>query len=62
MPAGRPRNPDREAKQKARRFIPLEKTEETMRLLRGAHATYVKVHGRDTTDAEVLRDALRNYK
>jgi hypothetical protein len=62
MPPGRPKNPDRTAQQKARRFIPLEKTPETERLMSAAHAAYVRVNGRDTSDAEVLRDALRTYR
>lgn len=58
---GRPANPNRAMKQKNRRFFPLEKNAQTVPLMNNAHATYVRKHGADTTDAEVLRDALREY-
>lgn len=57
---GRPAT-DRTNKQKARRFFPLERTAETEALMSAAHASYVRANGRDTTDNEVLRDALRRY-
>lgn len=58
---GRPANPNRTAQQKSRRFFMLGKQTDTIRLMNAAHATYVRKHGTDTTDAEVLRDALREY-
>lgn len=58
---GRPANPNRAMQQKNRRFYPLEKSADTVRLMNAAHYTYVRIHGKDSTDAEVLRDALRQY-
>jgi hypothetical protein len=58
---GRPANPNRAELQKKRRFLPLEKTDDTIALIKKAHAAYVDRYGKDTTDAEVLRDALRQY-
>lgn len=57
---GRP-TADRATKQKARRFYPFEKSVENVNLMNVAHANYVKAYGRDSTDAAVLRDALRLY-
>lgn len=59
---GRPANPDRAAKQKARRIFPVEITPEFKALMATGHANYVKAHGRDTTDVEIIRDALRHYQ
>lgn len=58
---GRPAKLEREAKQKARRFYPLEKNDTSIALMNAAHAAYVRQHGHDATDAEILRDALRQY-
>lgn len=58
---GRPRNPKRDAQQKARRFYPLEKTPKTIALMKEAHRAYEQQTGHDTSDAEVLRAALTAY-
>lgn len=42
-----------------RRFFMLEKTDQTSALMKMAHAQYRKVSGKDTTDAEMIRWALR---
>lgn len=58
---GRPANPNRATLQKNRRFYPLEKNSVTVHLMNAAHAAYVRRHGKDATDAEVMRDSLREY-
>lgn len=58
---GRPKNPERESLQKSRRFYPLEKTALTVTLMIEAHAAFTRKHGKDGTDTEVMRDALREY-
>lgn len=58
---GRPKNPERDSLQKSRRFYPLEKTPLTVTLMMEAHAAFQQKHGKDGTDTEVLRDALREY-
>lgn len=58
---GRPANPNRATLQKSRRFFMLGKQADTITLMQAAHAVYVRKHGADTTDAEILRDALRQY-
>lgn len=58
---GRPAKPGRAERQKQRRFLPLEKTPETIALIEKAHAAYIMRYGKDATDAEILRDALRQY-
>ena len=56
---GRPRNPDRDRLQKMRRFYQLEKNDQTIALMKMAHAQHRKSAGKDTSDAEVIRWALR---
>lgn len=58
---GRPANPNRAMQQKNRRFYPLEKNDTSIALMNAAHAHYVRLHGKDASDAEVMRDALRQY-
>lgn len=58
---GRPANPNRATLQKNRRFYPLEKNDTSIALMNAAHAIYVRQHGHDATDAEIMRDALRQY-
>ena len=58
---GRPVNPARTELQKKRRFYPLEKTPLTVTLMIQAHAVYEQKHGKAASDAEILRDALREY-
>lgn len=59
--AGRPRKPGTRASRAARRFYPLEKTSNTVALVGLAHQVYEVQYGKDTTDAEVIREALREY-
>lgn len=58
---GRPANPNRETLQKTRRFFMLGKTALTIPLVNAAHARYVSEHGKDATDAEIMREALTHY-
>lgn len=59
--AGRKRKPGTGERRAARRFYPLEKTPSTVALVESAHIVYEAQHGKDTTDAEVIRHALREY-
>jgi hypothetical protein len=58
---GRKPNPKRGELQKARRFIPLEKSPAVLKMMQAAHARYRIIHGKKGSDAAVLRDALALY-
>lgn len=59
--AGRTEKRKSRPEQKGRRFYQLEKNKTASDLMVKCHAAYRARHGHDASDAEVLRDCMRQY-